>query len=493
MSLTISKKKLVGFQEAAFSMRNTHNGLGVVSVEKREELRSSSSKCNTFGFAILIIVGIGGLIVAGVGVSHCFGAISTLHQVHATIMMAIGGGSSFILTMIALVMKVRNRGNSLKRDEECTKHSPAEKLPVPLEVPRTEEAYKEPVQQELLVKKKEEQIRRPGSSVKKPGYERKFLHQSTYHNMAKSLLIQELQKIGTEVIFASGNISENKSYNAVIEYSTSPLDAKVFSWKYMNIDELNLEIEKDSKIRDRITFYGVPSLFNGKMPSMPSLLPTESRNLISNNLFEVQARLQFPDEQLEIIDRSAHIGFNGMVELLNQEMENYVWDGRLAPETFEQARLVIRQLKDQNHPIEYLCVGNVPKGTRNGEKIYKILIGTPIFTALSVENSKITSQQKKEIAYLCAVRGYSAQFEQAIKFAQTNRSAGKKTIIVNATTPSFGVFSNDPQMVAKGFYVAGKAYEADLKSSKILVQWRVPKDNIELQKIAGSLGLKKTS
>ncbi|MEZ5315048.1 MAG: hypothetical protein R3E91_02400 [Chlamydiales bacterium] len=86
----------------------------------------SSSKGKSYGFAILIIVAIGGLVVAGVGVSHYCGAISTLHQVHATIMIAVGGGSSFILTMIGIVVKLRNRRHSLKAAQKLTRQ---EKFP----------------------------------------------------------------------------------------------------------------------------------------------------------------------------------------------------------------------------------------------------------------------------------------------------------------------------------------------------------------------------
>lgn len=69
---------------------------------------NSPSKLKTYGFAIAIIIGIGGLAVGGVGAAGYFGAISNLNQVHAIIMMAAGGGGGAILFIIGVVGTVKN-------------------------------------------------------------------------------------------------------------------------------------------------------------------------------------------------------------------------------------------------------------------------------------------------------------------------------------------------------------------------------------------------
>jgi len=60
---------------------------------------NSLSKLKTYGFAIVIIMAIGGLAVSGVGVAGFFhvGALSNLSQINAIIMMAVGGGMGIIL------------------------------------------------------------------------------------------------------------------------------------------------------------------------------------------------------------------------------------------------------------------------------------------------------------------------------------------------------------------------------------------------------------
>ncbi len=66
----------------------------------------SPSKGKPWGFAIAIIVGIGGLAVGAVGLA---GALSNRAQVGAIIMMAAGGGSGIILLIIGIVGIVKNQ------------------------------------------------------------------------------------------------------------------------------------------------------------------------------------------------------------------------------------------------------------------------------------------------------------------------------------------------------------------------------------------------
>jgi hypothetical protein len=72
----------------------------------------------TYGFAIAIIVGIGGLAVGATGLAGYFhvGALSSMAQVDAIIMMAAGGGGGIILLIVGVVGTVKNRqSNSHQR------------------------------------------------------------------------------------------------------------------------------------------------------------------------------------------------------------------------------------------------------------------------------------------------------------------------------------------------------------------------------------------
>ena len=84
----------------------------VESNDSTARLHSSNpllKSCKTYGFAIAIIIGIGGLAVGGVGAAGYFGgAISNLNQVHAIIMMAAGGGGGAILFIVGVVGTVKN-------------------------------------------------------------------------------------------------------------------------------------------------------------------------------------------------------------------------------------------------------------------------------------------------------------------------------------------------------------------------------------------------
>ena len=75
------------------------------------------TKLKTYGFAICIIAGIGGLAVGGVGVAGYLGGISNLNQVHAIIMMAAGGGSGTLLFIIGVVGAVKNRRNHILQSQ----------------------------------------------------------------------------------------------------------------------------------------------------------------------------------------------------------------------------------------------------------------------------------------------------------------------------------------------------------------------------------------
>lgn len=74
------------------------------------------SKLKTYGFAIVIIVGVGLLITGGVGTAAHLGAISNLNQVQAIIMMSGGCAGGTILFIVGAVGTAKNRRDETWRD-----------------------------------------------------------------------------------------------------------------------------------------------------------------------------------------------------------------------------------------------------------------------------------------------------------------------------------------------------------------------------------------
>jgi hypothetical protein len=77
-------------------------------------VKNEPSKGKTRGFAIVIILGLGGLAVAGVGLGGYLqaGSLSSLGQVNSIIMMAAGGGGGIVFLIIGIVGSVKNRQTS---------------------------------------------------------------------------------------------------------------------------------------------------------------------------------------------------------------------------------------------------------------------------------------------------------------------------------------------------------------------------------------------
>lgn len=74
-------------------------------------VKNELSKGKTIGFAIVIILGFGGLAVAGVGLGGYLqaGSLSSIGQVNSIIMMGAGGGGGIIFLIIGIIGSVKNR------------------------------------------------------------------------------------------------------------------------------------------------------------------------------------------------------------------------------------------------------------------------------------------------------------------------------------------------------------------------------------------------
>ena len=98
-------------------MDNSVSRVGSGEISRHVPTSHPPSKLKTYGFAIAIIVGIGGLAVGAAGLAGYFhvGALSNMAQVDAIIMMAAGGGGGIILLIVGVVGTVKTRQSSSHR------------------------------------------------------------------------------------------------------------------------------------------------------------------------------------------------------------------------------------------------------------------------------------------------------------------------------------------------------------------------------------------
>lgn len=153
----------------------------------------------------------------------------------------------------------------------------------------------------------------------------------------------------------------------------------------------------------------------------------------------------------------------------------------------ELSNIVIEQLQKDGGKIEYPCIGNIPNGDDNTEKVYEMMVAAPAFGMYSLGNA--TDKQKSEIEFLCALQGYRAQFHQSLKLAESNPD---KKIIFKPTAPGLGVFGNRGSNISKAFYVAAKEFEDQLIVKKIQVRLQVYKGAGPARSMANALYLAET-
>jgi hypothetical protein len=84
-------------------------------------VKNEPSKGKTIGFAIVIILSLGGLVVGGVGLGGYLqaGSLSSIGQVNSILMMAAFGGGGIVSMVIGIVGSVKNcQRNSRQQNEE---------------------------------------------------------------------------------------------------------------------------------------------------------------------------------------------------------------------------------------------------------------------------------------------------------------------------------------------------------------------------------------
>ena len=329
--------------------------------------------------------------------------------------------------------------------------------------------------------------------------------QKLAHNISKKYLERFAENNQAEISFVSHQLETKTPKFGNIKI-VQDLDSEVFKWAITK--GVDFDIQNDGKIPNQVVLYGVASQFNSSEAMYPvTQKPGKAVEIYPSDPTQGPiAQLQFPDQQVEAINDAANIGFNTLCYVLDEKTKNTVRHGYLTPQSDELAKDLITQLRKNGSKMEFLCIGSIPKGEENTEKVYEILVAAPAFgfynhdlTNCKAPDFDLLGKEfetksflKEEIQFLCALHAYRAQFKQAIILAKLNPN---KSIVFKPTTPGLGVFSNTINAVAKGFYIAAKEYESELKNNRVKVQLQVFQDkkltvNIDSYTMAKRLGLK---
>lgn len=317
-----------------------------------------------------------------------------------------------------------------------------------------------------------------------------------------------LKNVGFEmkIISPPKNNAEN-SIPSLNEVNFKPkLDPALFSWE--NTEGVTDDIQNSAKNLNQVHVYGAASQFNcceatsrytpppGKAYKMYQWDPTQGP----------RAQIQFKREQVEELNISANIGFNGLIHLLDENTKESVMHGYFTPRSSAKAEALIKQLKENGHKIQYISTATVPEAPRwkskskakwntervpNTEVVHMCLVAAPAFGGYArnkdEDGEEVTTVQAGDIQYLCSLRAMQAQLQYCLDVRETTPL--EKEIIFKATAPGLGVFGNHPRTVGAGFYVAMKQFEDRLRSANIKVRVQVYKSRGGARKLSEICGL----
>ena len=148
-----------------------------------------------------------------------------------------------------------------------------------------------------------------------------------------------------------------------------------------------------------------------------------------------------------------------------EETKSEIAHGYFTP-TRANGTKVIEQLRTRGDQIQYPVVAANPR--KGSKPVHLFLVAAPAF-GMYTESNTVINKQEKEVKFLCALHGVRAQLQKCIDLAKETG----KPVRFNPTAVGLGVFENDPKIAAKGFYVAAKEYEQELKEHKVEVLFQI--------------------
>ena len=251
------------------------------------------------------------------------------------------------------------------------------------------------------------------------------------------------------------------------------LDPTVFTFEPTEGVQGNIQGSGKRESNDFV-LYGVASQFNGcEATDRHTPLPGVAYNEYQyDNTQGPGAQLQFPENQLEEINKGANVGFNGLCNVLKNTTKTAVRHGYCTPTTDAQSDKFLAQLTASGEQIEYSLIGNQPIG--GTKTVHQLLISSPAYGYASSpdQHGAYSMKNAEEIQFKLALQGFRATFEAALRLSgETGRPGVVKSVAVGT-----GVFENDPDVVYAAYYTAAKEFQDRLKDKGITVPFQVFRD-----------------
>jgi hypothetical protein len=310
------------------------------------------------------------------------------------------------------------------------------------------------------------------------------------HAKAKNFLTENLGKLGAKVEFL------RLPQKAPVEFHytsiNSPLDSSVFSWEISKSVQADIK-EDGNRKENNVIIYGIASQFNASESTTPSTFPPgEAKHFYSSDHTQgPEAQLSFSDQQVEIINCGANIGFNGLCHVLDENTKSTVTHGYLLPNANNGSQILDRLTKDGNK-TEYLCVANKPTG--GNKPVHQVLLSAPAFGDYEKKKMALDDKTKNEIQFNVALNGYRVLFQKGIDEAEAKKG---KEVIIKPAAIGLGAFANNPEAAAKAYWLAAYENQAKLKELGVQVRFQIfesPKDGMldaNAEKMKDLIGLQK--
>lgn len=334
--------------------------------------------------------------------------------------------------------------------------------------------------------------------IDKKHYELPYGEQLEAHKNA----IDYLKTVDFKVTVINADNIEIPSIFEIDDEEDFEFDSSIFKWE--NTDSVSFDIQASSKIVKEVHIYGVASQFNGAEAMARYTIDPGFAYIRyqSDPTQGPRAQIQFPKDQVEALNISANMGFNGLINILDEDTKTSVRHGYFCPDSDECAKTIVKKLQTEGEKLDYIAAVGLPeewewksnskaewntKRPKNTELVHEVLVAAPAIGGYKIF-SNMTDEDETEIQFLCAARAMQAQLSYLMEIrAQTPED---KLVVLKPTTPGLGVFGNEVKPVAKGFAFAMKQFEEKYNGIKgVEVRLQVYKGRGASKQVAEFLSL----
>lgn len=286
------------------------------------------------------------------------------------------------------------------------------------------------------------------------------------HNRAKVFLQKSFTSLGTSITFYSP--PPLWSGRVLPEYAKDftskthlKLDARVFTTSKMTRIQDVIRADED-QTGDTIIAYGLDNQWNG-IPS-PHRRPVaigEGTTILSSpqSTPGAQVLASLPPEQTELLNLGAHLGFNSLMPILDNNTKTSTSYGYLTPNTPDKFQNILKKFKEGGGKIEYLSIDK----TKNRHFLFT---GLPAWGRYSLDD-RITPDQEKELSYYVALAGFRAQFAQILHLANHQ----KKSAILKLSEGNLASLGQDPEVIVQAYCQASLEFSENFLKNHVQIQW----------------------